>query len=100
MKKLFVAIIVAAAALCACCKDNIIKTKVPARPAGQEDMICYSAPAIDTVGVGFVGVGMRGRDAVRRYQDVPWSKVVAICEVDQERADTAIAYFKRKAPGK
>jgi hypothetical protein len=56
MKKLFVAIIVAAAALCACCKDNIIKTKVPARPAGQEDMICYSAPAIDTVGVGFVGV--------------------------------------------
>lgn len=39
----------------------------PARPAGQEDVIALTAPKMDTVRVGFIGLGMRGPGAVKRF---------------------------------
>ncbi len=39
----------------ACSPSVPIQTKVPPRPAGQEDMIAFAAPALDTVRVGFIG---------------------------------------------
>ena len=41
-----------------------IKVETPARPAGQEDVIQLVTPKIDTVRVGFIGLGMRGPSAV------------------------------------
>lgn len=32
----------------------------PERPSGQEDVIQLTAPKMDTVRVGFIGLGMRG----------------------------------------
>ena len=51
-----------------CCKPagNIIKTPVPARPAGQQDVIGLTADPIETVRIGVVGLGMRGSGAVER----------------------------------
>ena len=37
-----------------------IKTVVPQRPAGQKDVLQLTAPKLETVRVGFVGLGMRG----------------------------------------
>ena len=42
-----------------------IKVETPARPAGQEDVIQLVAPKIDTVRVGFIGLGMRDPEECR-----------------------------------
>ena len=54
--------------------DGIIRTEVPERPAGQEDMIQFVCDPIQDVGVGVVGLGMRGGDAVKRLSYVPGRK--------------------------
>ncbi|MDE5656535.1 MAG: Gfo/Idh/MocA family oxidoreductase, partial [Muribaculaceae bacterium] len=68
-----------------------IRTEIPARPAGATDLVGFAAPAIDTVRVGFVGLGMRGSEAVRRFTHVPGSKITAICDIEQSRVDKSAA---------
>ena len=41
-------------------RNGVILTEVPVRPAGQEDAILMTAPKLDTVRVGIIGLGMRG----------------------------------------
>ena len=82
------AIILTAAILAAVsCSQSakIIKTPVPARPAGQETMLQFAAEPIADVGIGVVGLGDRGSGAVHRLSFVPGSHVAAIC--DSPRAD-------------
>lgn len=69
--------------------QNSIKTPIPARAKGQKDMVAYVAPALDTVRVGFIGMGMRGPGAVERFLHIPGAKVVAICDIEQGRAEKA-----------
>lgn len=64
-----------------------IETKIPVKPAGQEDMVAYAAPKIDTVRVGFIGLGMRGPGAVRRFTHIPGVKVNALCDIHPERVE-------------
>ncbi len=59
-----------------------IETRVPERPAGQTDMVAFAAEPIDTVRVGFIGLGMRGPSAVQRFTHIPGAKVVALCDID------------------
>lgn len=63
-------------------KENIIVTDVPERPEGQTDMLAFAAEPIDTVRVGFIGLGMRGPGAVKRFTKIPGTKVVALCDLD------------------
>ena len=44
------------------------------------------APALDEVRVGFIGLGKRGPGAVRRLSRIPKTKVVAVCDVYEDRA--------------
>ncbi len=44
-----------------------LEVPVPERPAGQQDVIELTAPKLDTVRVGFIGLGMRGPSAVERW---------------------------------
>ena len=77
--------------LAAACSSNKtagpIKVKVPARPAGQENVIGLTAPAMDTVRVGFVGLGMRGSGAVPRFTYIPGVKITALCDVVPENVE-------------
>ncbi len=66
-----------------------IKTAVPKRPAGQKDMLAYAAPKIETVRVGFIGLGMRGPGAVDRWTHIPGTKIVALCDLRPERVESA-----------
>ena len=66
---------------------KIIKTKVPARPAGQETMLQFAAEPIPDVGVGVVGLGDRGSGAVHRLTYVPGCHVAAICDIEEDRAE-------------
>lgn len=65
--------------------DGTIVTSVPHRAKGQTDVLGLAVPAMDTVRVGFVGLGMRGSDAVVRYTYVPGVKITAICDVEPDR---------------
>ena len=91
-----IAIVASAALLLASCcgkNDGVIRTKVPARPAGQEDVIGLKADPIDTVRIGIVGLGARGSFAVYRYTNVPWSKIVALCDVLPEKVEKSANYL-------
>ena len=48
-------------------KDGIIQTIIPQRPAGQEDLVGFRCDPIKTVRIGFIGLGMRGPGAVKRF---------------------------------
>ncbi len=66
----------------------------PARPAGQKDVLELRADPIDTVHVGFIGLGNRGIGAVQRYTHITGAKITAICDLESwkiERAQKAIA---------
>ena len=66
-------------------KPVILKTKVPARPAGQENVIALTVPPMDTVHIGVVGLGMRGCFAVERLSFVPGAVITAICDIEPDR---------------
>ncbi len=72
------------------CSQGIIKTDVPARPAGQEDVLGLRVPAIDTVRIGFVGLGARGTMAVYRYVYVPWTKITALCDAEPDHLQRSV----------
>ena len=65
--------------------SSTITTPVPERPAGVTDMVGYAAAPIDTVRVGFLGLGMRGYSAVERFVHIPGTKIIAICDIDTAR---------------
>lgn len=90
MKRLIVFLSLASALLAGSCAkktDGIIRTDVPARPAGQTDMLGFAAEPIDTVRVGFVGLGNRGPGAVARYTHLEGVKIVALCDILPENVD-------------
>lgn len=68
-------------------KFEPIKTPIPTRPAGQTDVVGLVTPKIDTVRVGFIGLGMRGPGAVERFTHIPGTKVVALCDIRPERVE-------------
>lgn len=79
--------------------DGIIRTDVPVRPAGQQDVIGLTVPALETVHIGIVGIGMRGAGAVSRLSYVPGVKIVALCDVEPERVSAGQqALVKRGLP--
>ncbi|HBG58924.1 Gfo/Idh/MocA family protein [Proteiniphilum sp. UBA1028] len=65
----------------------VIKTDVPARPAGQKDVLGLVTPRLDTVRVGFIGLGMRGPGAVQRFTHIPGTKIVALCDLHADRVE-------------
>ncbi|WP_178797691.1 Gfo/Idh/MocA family oxidoreductase [Bacteroidaceae bacterium] len=66
-----------------------IEVTVPERPAGQRDVLLLTAPKLDTVRVGFIGLGMRGPGAVARFTHIPGTKIVALCDLYPERVEAS-----------
>lgn len=67
--------------------SSIIQTNVPARPAGQKDVLLLTAEPIPTVRVAFIGLGMRGPDAVERMTHIEGVEIVALCDVEKENVE-------------
>ena len=62
-------------------------------------MLGFAAEPIEHVRVGIVGLGDRGRDAVRRFPFIEDATVVALCDLYQDRVDRAQRSLeKRGAP--
>ncbi|GAB6120155.1 Gfo/Idh/MocA family protein [Dysgonomonas termitidis] len=65
----------------------VIKTDVPARPAGQTDVLELKTDPLPTVRVAFIGLGMRGPGAVQRMTHIPGVEIVALCDVEQKNTE-------------
>ena len=68
-----------------------IVVETPERPAGQEHVLGLTAPKMKTVRVAFVGLGMRGPGAVKRFCHIPGVEIVALCDYVKERAEACQA---------
>ena len=70
-------------------KNGVIVTKVPERPAGQKDALNLTTPKINVLRVGFVGLGMRGHEAVRRWVYQEGVQIMGLCDHEQARAEAS-----------
>ena len=75
---------------------NLIRTAIPERPAGQTDVIGLRCAPLDTVRVGFIGLGMRGPGAVERFTHLDGVEIKALCDLYPERVDSAQAILVRR----
>lgn len=72
-----------------------VKIKTPSRPSGQKDVIQLVTPKLDTVRVGFIGLGMRGIGAVERWIHIPGTRVTALCDIRPERVEKSQDIIKK-----
>ncbi|MBO7608736.1 MAG: Gfo/Idh/MocA family oxidoreductase [Muribaculaceae bacterium] len=77
-------------------QNGTIITKVPERPTGQQSALGLAVEKIPVVRVAFVGLGMRGPDAVERWTYIPGIEVKALCDYERDRAE-ACQEILRKA---
>lgn len=103
--KILVAVaIVITSTLAGCCKcdseknykivDGKIEFKEPKRAEGQKSVLQLRTEPLDTVRVGFIGIGMRGPGAVDRFAHIEGTEIVAICDLYPERLEQAQAILK------
>jgi len=60
---------------------------VPKRAKGQKDVIELACEPIDTVRMAIIGLGMRGKGAVKRFTFLEKVKIVALCDVVPENVE-------------
>ena len=75
-------------------KNGMIELKAPPRAPGQVSALGLACDPIDTVRIAFVGVGGRGSAAVRRYTFLEGVKIVAFCDLEQEKLDACQEILK------
>lgn len=68
-------------------KSALINTPTPKRPAGQQSALGLRTAPLQTVRVGFVGLGMRGPDAVSRWCHIKGTDIKALCDVEADRVE-------------
>ena len=73
--------------------DGTIVYDVPKRVAGQQDMIAFAAEPMESVRVGFIGLGMRGPGAVRRWCQIEGTEIIALCDINQQGIDKSQKYL-------
>ena len=76
-------------------KNGMIHFAEPERVAGQTSMLGFAAEPIDTVRVGIIGIGQRGRGPLKRMSYIDGVKIVAICDRHQENIDKGQARLKK-----
>jgi len=64
-------------------QPEMVRFKTPKRPTGQENVLQLQCDPIPTVRVAFIGLGMRGYQAVRRFIFLEGVEVVALCDVNK-----------------
>ena len=72
-----------------------IVTETPERPIDQKSVLGLALPKMECVRVGFVGLGMRGPDAVERFTHIPGTQVMALCDYERDRAEACQEILKK-----
>ena len=67
--------------------DNTIVFDEPQRIEGQKSVLQFTVDPIENVRIGFIGLGMRGYDAVDRITYIDGVTVVALCDIEPDRVE-------------
>lgn len=60
----------------------------PSQPRAQKFNMCgFAAPKLDTVRIGFVGLGNRGPGAVKRMNKIEGVEIKALCDIRPEKVE-------------
>lgn len=76
-------------------EDGVIILDEPERTADQQSMLEFRCAPLDTVRVGFVGLGMRGPGAVERFTYIEGVAINGLCDKYAERAERCQAYLTK-----
>lgn len=99
MKKLLLLSVIFAAIFAGCDTETkiqrLIHADIPKRPAGQTDLIGFAVDPIPVVRVGFIGLGMRGPNAVQRFTNLEGVEIKAICDMEQYNLDRVQGFLAR-----
>ncbi len=66
-------------------EGNTVVFDEPQRIEGQKSVIQFAVDPIENVRIGFIGLGMRGFDAVDRMTYIDGVTVVALCDIEPDR---------------
>ncbi len=78
------------------CNNNESKgVSVPAIRTQRFNMCGYAAPRLETVRVGFIGLGMRGPGAVQRFSHIDGVEIVALGDLHEERVEKSQLILER-----
>ena len=69
-------------------KDNMIVFDEPERVEGQKSVLQLAVDPIPVVRMGFIGLGMRGADAVNRISNIEGVEFKALCDLLPERVES------------
>lgn len=76
-------------------EKGTLVVETPERPAGQQHVLGLTAPKMEVVRIGFVGLGMRGPSAVERFTFIPGTHIVALCDYEEKRAEACQEYLRK-----
>ena len=68
-------------------KNNTIVFDEPQRQEGQKSVLQFAVDPIENVRIGFIGLSMRGPDAVDRMTYIDGVTVVALCDIEPDRVE-------------
>jgi predicted dehydrogenase len=96
-KRIFTTLIGVALLSLVACNSTIkpIEVEVPKRPAGQEHAVGLTAPKLEVVRIGIIGLGMRGDGAVARLINIPGVEITALCDIVPERVEEGQAILRK-----
>ncbi len=79
---------------CSCDNDKpytIVNNQIifaePARTEGQKSMLGFAAEPMPVVRIGFVGLGMRGPGAIKRFVNIEGAEITALCDLLPENVE-------------
>jgi predicted dehydrogenase len=75
---------------------GMIETPTPPRPAGQTDVLQLACDPIPIVRIAFVGLGMRGADAVERMTYIEDVAIVALCDAVESNVKQVNAMLQER----
>ena len=99
MKMKFFTLFIAACALMVACapkedrhgnyviKNNQIVFDEPQRAEGQQSVLQFAVDPIENVRIGYIGLGMRGSDAVDRMTYIDGVSINALCDIVPDRVE-------------
>lgn len=69
--------------------NEVLTNTLNRNPGKHFNMSGYAAPKLDTVRIGFIGLGQRGPGAVKRMSKIEGVEIKGLCDIRPEKAEAA-----------